>query len=276
MNFMLSGTLNQASETEDYPEPPAYTQDASGAPQVEAHWYPAAHFTDKWFAHPGISGGYQMVLGVNPTTVLRSPDGTQSETVQLSQSQNLWFAGLEGRIPVGSLPLRFLVTARYSQHTFELSGDDQALDDAGELVPAPAASPDFLYQSIEMGGDVEWRPAQLILGGHARYVQVLNAGGVQDADWFPNTSALAVDLGVRAGWAISPVFDLLVGFDSRMYGMDFNPIPDTQPPERIAGGATDRYLGVWLALGVNWPSDEPKSAESGGAAGGADSFDSFD
>lgn len=267
-SFRYTGTLPQTTLE-------SYTQEVAPAPQVEVLWFPAAHFTDAWPAHLGISGGFSTVLAVSPTARVTSPDGAQTQDVQLSQSQLRWYAGLEGRIPLD--PVRILVDARFGQQSFSLDGDDVTLGNDGALTPGGAPRlPDVNYQTIAVGADVEWRPERLILGAYGRYLVTLSSGDVSSAAWFPETSVVGVEVGGRVGWQLSRVFDVLVGIDSQLYGLDFNPVPPTTPPERVAGGATDRYLTVWLGLGFRIPEDRPAQAASDSSAPAATDFDSFD
>ncbi len=241
-----------------------YNLDAAPMPFVNVQWYPAAHFTGGWLAHIGISGGY----GQGIATSVAYNDGATDYTY--SQSHNLYYAGLRGRIPVAFAT--FGLKANYSGHSFGLKNKESGAADGSF---PEAVFPNVSYSMIEMGADAEVRIGRVILGANGSYLLVLDSGDIGSAAWFPNTSTMGVHFGGHVGFEISSMFDVLAGVDIRAYGMDFNPIAPGTDDSKVAGGATDRYLTAFLALRFRLPgsesADAPAAAEAEG--GGSLEFD---
>lgn len=269
-SFRYTDPLAQLFPGQGEPEMDTYNLAAGPMPFIHATWYPAAHGTDSWLAHIGITGGFEMGVA---TDLILQENGT---TVQLSQTNLLWSAGLRGRIPLA--PAELGVVAKFTNAIFSVDGDENAADNNRPRFP------DVDYKSIDLGGDFTWRLDDILIGAHATYLLVLDTGALQSAEWFPNARGSGVNLGVFGGYQLSRVFDLLVGVEGRSYGLDFNPVPLNAPRDRVAGGATDMYISAWLGLGITWPADEPSvaapAADTDGAqpagAKPADDFDSFD
>lgn len=262
--FRYSDSLFQLAPDQGFQELITYNLSAAPMPFGQLTWYPAAHFQDGWLAHLGIRGGYERGVATQ----------VAYQGALLDQDHSLWYAGLRGRIPV--LPnLEFGVIGTFTNHTFTIYGDE---DSAG--VPA---FPDVDYKMVEAGADVEWRIDKLILGAYGKYLILFDSGPIQSAEWFPSAHGSGIDFGGNVGWELTPMFDILVGGDVRAYGLDFNPIANDAPPERIAGGATDVYLSMWAGLGFRLPGDQPQATaapasgkSTGEAAPKGDDFDSFD
>ncbi|HEY6727728.1 MAG TPA: hypothetical protein VI197_27020, partial [Polyangiaceae bacterium] len=152
------------------------------------------------------------------------------------------------------------------------------------------ALPDVGYEYIDLGIQPRFQFGEFSVGGRAAYRLVNDTGGLQQvgpADqpydtWYPNAKGAGVSAGVQLGYAISPVFEILIGGDFTRYGFDFNHIPTAAersaqnlpsiPVARVAGGATDTYLSGWIALGVRFPGSEITT--SGGEPSDAASEDS--
>ena len=239
-----------------------YNLDAAPMPFVNLHWYPAAHFTGGWLAHIGINGGY----GQGIATSVAYNDGATDYTY--SQSHNLYYAGLRGRIPVGFAT--FGLNANYSGHSFSLKNKESGAADGSF---PDAVFPNVSYSMIEMGADAEVRIGRVILGAHGSDLLVLDSGDIGSAAWFPNNSTAGVHFGGHVGFEISSMFDILAGVDIRAYGMNFNPIPAGTDDSRVAGGATDRYLTAFGALRFRLPGSEPADAPAAAEAEGGGSLE---
>jgi hypothetical protein len=249
-----------------------YNLDAAPMPLAALHWYPGAHFTDGVGSHIGITAGYEMGIATQVRYI--DPAGTESS---FSQSHSLWYAGLRGRIPISMVTLG--LGANYGGHSFSLK------DDSGEAPAGVCADgepcplfPNVNYSFLELGGDAEFHVGDLFLGAQAAYLLVLNSGDISSDEWFPNAKASGLHLGAYAGWGLSPAFDLLGGIDTRLYGFNFNPVDTARPDERVAGGATDKFISAWLGLRIKIPekSGEGAAAADSDDGGGGDDFDSFD
>src|SRR5690606_20590301 len=173
-----------------------------------------------------------------------------------------------GRIPIS--PATIGLGANYGNHSFALKG-------ASDLFPSVS------YTFLELGGDVEFQVGKLLLGAQAGYLLVLGVGDIGSEEWFPNAKAKGVHFGGHVGFAASKAVHLLAGVDARAYGLNFNPVEADRPPERVAGGATDRYMSAWVGVRFRIP-EKPGAAGAGDAgadAGGSEGdggggFDDFD
>ncbi len=234
-----------------------YTLSAAPMAMINGHWYPAAHFTGNWASNIGLTGGVETGFAT------KINDGDVSYT----QNHLYWYTGLRGRLPVG--PALLGLNVNYGGQSIGLQ------DDAGNSTDR---FPDISYSFIEIGGDVEFRMSKLILGLGASYLLNLGVGEIGSDEWFPNASAQGAHFEGHVGWGFTPWMDALVGIEFWNYGFDFNPVPTDRPANRVAGGATDRYTSLYLALRFVLPGDEPKGGED--AASSADSdgddFDDFD
>jgi hypothetical protein len=238
-----------------FPELPEYSLAASPVAAVRGHWYPGAHFTGGALANLGVSGMFESGFA---TTVNY---GAES----FKQTQQLWYAGLRGRIPVDKLT--FGLEAGYGNQIFKL-------EDAGDGSPS-GIFPNVKYSNVEIGGDVEVKWDSYYLGGQAAYILVLSEGELGTDAWFPNTSGYGLMFGGHVGWEAHPMLDLLAGIEMRAYGFNFNPVSLAAPDDRVAGGATDRYMSAYLALRFKLPGQGGAEAENIEKESD-DDFDDFD
>lgn len=218
-----------------------YNLDAAPMPIGRLRWYPGAHFGGGWTSHIGLNLGFEQGIA----TKVRYVDDLGVEQ-SFSQSHRLIVGGLRGRIPVSIF--NFAVLANYSNHSFSLK--DQGDGSPSDLFP------NVSYSNVELGGDGEVRIGSIVLGAHASYVLVLSPGDIKSDEWFPNAKASGVDFGGHVGFGLNKSFDILTGVDFRGYGFNFNEIADDAPEDRIAGGATDRYMSVWFGLRYTMPGSE--------------------
>ncbi len=260
--FRYTGTINQSIENSGVDPLTDYNLDIGPMPFLNAHWYPLAHFMGGVPAHIGITGGYEMGIATSVNYV----DPSTGEERKLDQSHTLWYAGLRGRIPVSVLTIG--LGANYGSHSFSLD------DDSG----APPVFPNVSYGHVEIGGDIEARFGDLMIGAQASYLYLLSAGDLVSDQWFSNATGKGVHFGAHVGWAAASFLHLLAGVDARAYGFDFNPIAPGTPAERVAGGATDRYMSFWLGARFVLPGSGGSGPVEVKAEGSTDfdSFDSFD
>jgi len=248
-DFSYTDTLAQLFPGGGFTDLVSYNLAAAPMPFGQATWYPAAHFSDRWFAHVGVRGGYEQ--GVATTVAFQGG--------VLEQAHSLWYAGLRGRLPIEFAPTSHAelgALATFANHSFSIGGAP------GQ--PAQSVFPSVDYKMLELGGDAEWRIDGLILGAYAKYLLVVDVGSgpgqIASAEWFSGTQAVGVDFGGNVGWEISRVFDLLAGIDVRAYGLDFPAPAADAAQDRVAGGARDRYISFWGGLGIHWPGDAPPEA----------------
>jgi hypothetical protein len=85
--------------------------------------------------------------------------------------------------------------------------------------------------------------------------------------WFPGATGFGIDVGVLGGYSVLPFLDLVAGFDFLNYSFDFSGIPKNLPPcatpantgcQKVAEGATDRYISGWLGAMVHFGGADPK------------------
>lgn len=256
--FRYTESLNQLSTA--FEPLPEYNLAAAPLPFLQAHWYPAAHFTSGFAAHLGITAGYEQGVA---TTVYYAP-----EDQTFAQTHSLWYAGLRGRIPIKVATVG--LTANYGSHSFALK--DSADGSPGEVFP------NVSYSHVELGGDVEFKLGSVLLGAQGAYLLILDTGNLGSDAWYPNAKGQGVHFSGYVGWAAFPALDILAGLDARAYGFDFNPVDVDRPDDRVAGGATDRYTSVWLGLRFKIPEKGGSVSVDGEASGEteSDSFDDFD
>jgi hypothetical protein len=265
--FRYTGTLEQV-EPGGFAPLVDYNLDAAPMPFINLHWYPLAHMMGGFPAHIGITGGFETGIATKVSYAGVNAAG-EAEERTLNQSHTLWYGGLRGRIPVSVLT--FGVGANYGNHSFNLK-------DSSDARPI---FPNVSYSFVELGGDVEAQFGSMLVGAQASYLYLMSAGDLVSDDWFATAKGKGVHFSAHVGWAASRAIHLLAGIDARAYGFDFNPVPLDVPADRVAGGATDRYLSFWLGLRFRIPEKGGAAqASSGGSeeksSGGSDDFDSFD
>ena len=234
--------------------------------------YPLAFFTTGALAHIGVMVGYES--GFLTKTALPDPYDTSVDTRELDQSHTDVYVGVRYRLMLGPHELVPYVT--FGKHSFSIYDDKYPYAIAGtvELDDYYDALPDVGYEYIDLGFQPRFQFGSFSVGGRAAYRLVNDTGGLQQvgpADqpydtWYPNAKGSGVTAGVQLGYAITPIFEILVGGDFTRYGFDFNHVPTTEersnqglppiPVARVAGGATDTYLSGWIALGVRFSGSE--------------------
>ena len=257
-SFRYTDPLREVFPGQDFPQ--MLTYNLAAAPMVfgRVDWYPLAHFQGGFPANVGISGGYE--LGVATDVEFRNR--------MLKQSHSLMYVGPKIRIPVATHEIGLF--GHFGSHSFSIDGDAAA--NSGRDV-----FPDVTYRFLDFGADVRFLFDDIRLGAHAKYRMLLGYGDVASADWFPNTSGAAVNVGGEVGWKLTDTLELLVGVDVLQYGLDFSPAASAEP-DRVAGGATDRYVSAWGALGFTWPGDGSTSVSvsTSGSSGETEKTDDED
>lgn len=259
-SFRYTDTLDQLFPNQGFPD--MLTYNLAAAPMIigRVDWYPLAHGQGGFPAHLGITGGYE--LGIATKVRFRGEE--------LNQSHSQWFVGPKVRIPVAAHELALF--GAFGNHAFAITGHEAVNGDR-------SAFPDVSYRFFDVGLDARLLFEQIRLGAFAKYRMLLGYGDIATNEWFPNTSGSALSFGGEVGWKLSSVVEALVGVDVLQYGLTFDP-EVTASQDRIAGGATDRFVSVWGALGFTWPGDSPAEAavsvSSDEDEGEDDDFDDFD
>lgn len=118
--------------------------------------------------------------------------------------------------------------------------------DTGDTNPPQVAG--VAYQQIRVGGGarIPLNETIAIIGG-ASYLHLLNMGEIKD-DYFPNATGRGGEgsAGVAFGLAWVKGLEGRITLDLRRYVFTMNPV---MGDARVAGGATDQYIGANLGVG---------------------------
>ena len=230
-SFQHTDTLAQLFPTSGFDELPSYSLPLAPMVYVDASFFPLAKSKSVVLQNIGLVGAFDLGFAT---------DVNYSGTT-LSQTHYRFDVGLKGRIPIGKLSIEPVLA--YGGHNFSIGSP------AGQPAPFPSVN----YSLIEMGSDILWRLHPITIRAYGRFLLPLSLGDVASDAWFPSAKGLGSHFGGQIGFALNPTFDLLVNVDARIYGLNFNPVPVMNPPERVAGGATDQYLSASLGLGFHFP-----------------------
>lgn len=202
--------------------------DLSGAPSLDAQlrWYPGAHFGSGIASIFGVYGQFNYALG------LKTVDAMERE---FATSQLSFGGGLRVRIPLGASELG--VFGGYGQHGFTLDGTDG---------PTGIDFPSVSYGFLRYGADGRLSPFD---GFHARFGfawrQMLSAGEIAEADWFPRATMGGLDAQLGVGYEVVSGLEVQLGAELIRYFYAMNPEPGDG---RVAGGAVDQYLSATLGV----------------------------
>jgi hypothetical protein len=203
----------------------------SPGPEVGA-WleaYPAAFATDGFAANIGVYGAFNYGIGAES----KLPDGTK-----LTTKYQDFLAGVKVRIPVGMIiPY---VAGAYGMQKFHLEPADPN-----------NTRPNFNYAFIRAGAGarVQFTPSvDMDLGAGYLIVTGLGSQPFEIQALYPNAKANGVDVNLSLGYRVTSLIGLRVGADFRQYGLSLH--WRAGQPGIMAGGASDRYIGVWGGLEI--------------------------
>jgi hypothetical protein len=152
-----------------------------------------------------------------------------------------WLVGAKGRVPLSSLEIEPSIA--YGSHVFKVNN---FVDDPTRIQVAGVD-----YRHVRIGSDVRLPfgdGASFVAGAH--YLYIMDAGDILKKDKFFSGNALG---GEGSAGVVFPL-SFYKGLEARV-GADFRQVVFKFSPEtedaRIAGGATDRYIGLNLGLGYN-------------------------
>ncbi|HVZ74611.1 MAG TPA: hypothetical protein VHJ20_19650 [Polyangia bacterium] len=219
---------NSAAATPDH-----YALAAGPVPFIDVGLYPGAFAGRGIASQIGIVGGYERLIGTSTV----SNKGTANETTTTTTSQQ-YEVGLRGRTSLGDGEVG--LTAAYGQQSFRVSASD-----------APPANgtgvPNVQYTFFRLGLDGRVPAGPISLGAHVGTRLVPKVGPLA-TQWFATTKTTSIEAGISASYALTPMFDIVVGADFLRYAFDFNPVRPNNPV--VAGGAVDQYISGYLALRV--------------------------
>jgi hypothetical protein len=198
-------------------------------------WYPAAHFQSGWLSNVGLALSGEYTPGLTSKTM----GGVTFPT----QESDFW-AGLRGRLPLGSVEPALTVGAGQHGFTFKSQGGASRADLSG--------LPDVAYTYVRVGGDVRVKlPANLSLALGAAYRVVLNAGDknyfVGSDAFFPGVKVGGLEGSLGVGYRILPFLEVRAGADLRRYSLTTNRKADAT---FSATAGTDQYVAFWAHLAV--------------------------
>jgi len=112
--------------------------------------------------------------------------------------------------------------------------------------------PNFTYGVVHLGGGarIYFTPAiDLDVSAGYLLVQIGKAAGeVGGPGYYPAATAYGVDAGASLGFRITGIIGIRAGVDLRQIGMSLH--WKMNDPSIKAGGAVDRYIGVWGGLEI--------------------------
>ncbi len=106
--------------------------------------------------------------------------------------------------------------------------------------------PDVAYRFIRAGLATQMRLGKkMSVGADAGYRYVLSAGEIETEAYFPRLSVGGVDATAWFGYDLASAWQVQLGANVERYFYSMNPEPGDA---RVAGGATDQFVGVQLGL----------------------------
>jgi hypothetical protein len=233
-SFAYHDTPSERFPQYGFAPPQTYNLPLGPALFIDGSLFPGAWATrgpGSWF---GLTGGFEMNVAT------KSVYGVSPNEKQLTTRAYQWFAGGKVRIPVAAH--EFGVSGGVGSQVFNLLGDE----DRPQV-------PDLGYRFYFVRAEGRLRFSSMSLGFHLGTRFVHNTGGLEH--WFDHVKTQNVDVGISAGFALTPSLELVVGLDHVRYAFDFNPLPPAADPSTdiVAGGAVDQYTSGWMALRFSLP-----------------------
>lgn len=204
-----------------------YTLPVGPALQLEADWYPGAHFTKGVATMIGLSLGFNYALGISSV----ANDGTRYGT-----SAVRFRIGLIGRIPIG--PLEIQPQFGWVLQNFNIA--------SGAMGASKPNIPDVRYSNLRagLGLKVSLIGPVFMTAGFA-YQAPLSTGEISSTNYFPRLKAGGLDANGGFGvWLVNRV-EIRLGVEYIRYWYSMNPEPGDNS---VAGGALDDSFGGSLML----------------------------
>ena len=157
------------------------------------------------------------------------------------------------------------------EHAFSFRDGPDMMDDRTML-----NIPDTIYRYLRVGLDARFElPSGMTAGISAAYRYVLNQGGqIADPGFFPFLKVGGVDANAMLGYHVTPSIEARFDVNVRRYFYAMNSDKSDlmqNPPNAIAGGAVDQYVGFTIGAayifggvtpGASVSSDEPPAEEA--------------
>jgi hypothetical protein len=207
-----------------------YDVTATPAVTATATIYPMARGSRGALAGLGLAGAFTHVPSFD------SEDGAGGQYTSEARSY-----ALGARYRHAILGVEVAGALDYGSQSFSIAS-------SGDM-PAPDF-PGVNYRYLRAGLGVSaplW--SRYSIAAAAGYRQVLSSGQIESDDFFPRSSARAFDADLELSAALAWGFDVRVGAALERYGHDLQPEPGDA---RVAGGALDQYLRLFLRLGYTY------------------------
>jgi hypothetical protein len=190
-----------------------------------ARWYPGKHATDGWPSIFGVGVRFDHSFGLA---------SERSNQVQFPTTNRMVEVNALARFQIGEQAVVGIFG--FGSHFFELGLDDP-------WTPATLNTPDvpsvnYRYLRYGAEGRLVFHPLVGALVG-ASFLQVLDAGGIDDRVWFPRATTNGAELAGHVVLRIAHGLEARLGVAYRRYFMAMNAeVGD----DYIAGGALDQYV----------------------------------
>jgi hypothetical protein len=219
--------------------PYSYDGAAAGGLYLDGEIYPLAG-QGKHLARLGAS------LVIDRAVGLSSQLSMNGSTTEFDTVQSRWGLGLRYALPVSDGAIVKLA-AGYDQleHTIDASGVN---------VPLPDVS--YSYLDIGAGAYVPLGK-EIAVNADARYLHVLSAGEIQDADKYGTGNVVGLDVDANLEYRMSPTIHLRAGVRYLRMAFDFDGSGSWTTeldgdPDQDVGGASDTYLGGYMTAGYTF------------------------
>jgi hypothetical protein len=214
-----------------YNQPRAGGQQGYHLPAV-----PAPAVSIDYFFHPNIG----LSVGAEYSVALISEDKDHNRYTTGSMAYSV---GVKGRLPLGSSS-ELTGNLAFADNSFKITPE------ASDTTPPQVAAVDYKQIRIGAGVRIALGPSLAIIGG-GNYLHLLSMGELKD-QYFKYTTGRGGEgfAGVAFGLPWASGLEGRLTADVRRYAFAFNSaMEDLKDTGRIAGGATDQYVGANISLG---------------------------
>jgi hypothetical protein len=232
----------------------SYNKDITGDPSYSLPRGPSAGFTADIFpgALMGMSGFLPrlgLTVGLDaliPGTVTTNPPTGPGK---YSTRGLGWSVGIKARIIYG-----LYATVAYGDRAFGLTA-------SGGATPSLVPMTDYRYVRVGAGGRWRLTPDFSFMVNLA-YLKGLAYGDIAKNAFFPKTTGAAFEGGAAAGYRVTPKLEARVGVQAQRFGLAFNVPYNPNMTGKIAGGATDQYVSIWLGISYVFGGGESSAASA--------------
>ncbi|MFT5354433.1 MAG: hypothetical protein ACI9KE_001638 [Polyangiales bacterium] len=219
-----------------------YELDGGPSITIGLRYYPGSHLSDGWASRFGIDANYERAFGIKSVR----GDGTSFAT-----SSQSYFFGLRTRLPFDVHEASFVVG--YGGHSFVVNSNQAGGAVENNLPQVPGV--DYRFIRLGLEGRFGLGPVRFSVNG--AYNIVMDAGGIDDDEWFPLTSTGSIEAGGTVGYQFEfgsdgATVEFWGGVQLRRYYYTTNVRGDddfTGDPF-IAGGILDQFVNY--NVGLTW------------------------